>query len=89
MNVVARAWWMIGWDDGKFRIVGERAMYEAVMYKDGGDKIKLARLDTAVGLKEVSRYVDPNTMLVFKAEDFKKWKADVAILPTLDFMRKV
>lgn len=58
-------------DDGEHRaawvrIEGGRALYEAVMYLDStpGTKVKLARLESApTGLHEVSRYVDPDTLL--------------------------
>jgi hypothetical protein len=59
-------------DDGEHqpawvRVKGGRALYEAVMYLDStpGTQVKLARLDTAPtgGLREVSRYVDPDTLL--------------------------
>lgn len=63
----------IGWDNGGFRIKGGRAIYEAVMYNchNGGKLVKLARLD-AVGemeVREVSRYVKPETVLEFEVED--------------------
>lgn len=61
------AWDLIGYDGPDFvRIKGGRALYEAVMYLDNtpGEQVKLARLDaTADGLREISRYVDPDTEL--------------------------
>lgn len=60
------AWEMIGWDNGLFRIVGGRATYEAVMYNcaTGGRLVKLAKLvPVKGGIREVSRYVEPETML--------------------------
>lgn len=69
---VASAWDSIGWDDGPFRVKGGRAVYEAVLYNcaNGAANVKLARLETAsVGgcavIREVSRYVPPETMLEF------------------------
>ena len=64
----------IGWDDGPFRIRGGRAIYAAVMYNCAtrGDQVKLARLDPGrmssrglPALREVSRYVDMDTVLEF------------------------
>lgn len=65
------AWYAIGFDDGKFRIRGGRAIYEAVMYdaSRNGKNVKLARLEFDEGAYEVSRYVPPDTMLEFLAED--------------------
>jgi len=69
----ATAWDSIGWDDGRFRIKGGRTYYEAVIFNCGtrGDQVKLAKLEvveTGNGprLKEVRRYVDPDTILVFE-----------------------
>lgn len=61
------AWAAIGWDDGPFRIKGGRTKYEAVMYNahNNGRLVKLARLDTKHGVREVSRYVEPDTVLEF------------------------
>jgi hypothetical protein len=61
------AWAAIGWDDGPFRIKGGRTKYEAVMYNcaNNGRLVKLARLDTKHGIREVSRYVEPDTILEF------------------------
>lgn len=59
---------MIGWDDGKFRIKGGSACYEAVMYNASrnGNLVKLARLEVSNGrVREVSRYVLPDTVLEF------------------------
>lgn len=68
----ATAWESIGFDEGKFRIKGGRALYEAVMYNcaNSAQLVKLARLDVVrVGnqnrIKEVSRYVKPDTILEF------------------------
>ena len=63
------AWEMIGFDgDGgnSVRVQGGRALYEAVIYYDStpGERVKLARLDArADGIHQVSRYVDPDTVL--------------------------
>ena len=65
---VATAWDAIGFDDGKFRIKGGRALYEAVMYNchNDGRLVKLARLAvTDKGIVEVARYVEPETELEF------------------------
>lgn len=59
------AWAAIGWDDGPFRIKGGRAIYEAVSYNYNRRLVKLARLDTEHGIREVKRYVDPDTILEF------------------------
>jgi hypothetical protein len=61
----ATAWESIGFDEGLFRIKGGRALYEAVMYNcaNDGRLVKLARLED--GPREVSRYVDPDTVLEF------------------------
>lgn len=65
----ATAWASIGFDDGKFRIQGGRALYECVMYNcaNDGRLVKLARLEPGKegGIHEVSRYVDPETVLEF------------------------
>jgi hypothetical protein len=46
------------------RICGGRAHYEAVIYNGANEKVKLARLETsALGLYQVSRYVDPDIEL--------------------------
>lgn len=44
------------------RVQGGRTLYEAVG-NDGGDKVRLARLDTSDGLRAVVRYVDHDTTL--------------------------
>lgn len=62
------AWDSIGWDDGPFRVKGGRAVYEAVMYNcaNSGRLVKLARLEVVNGgVREVSRYVEPDTLLEF------------------------
>lgn len=61
------AWDLIGWDDGLIRAKGGRAVYEAVMFYDNtpGDKVKLARLKRSgdLRIRQISRYVDPDTEL--------------------------
>lgn len=62
---VYSAWDLIGFDSENgchLRIRGGRALYDAAMFNDAkGYNVKLARLDTLDGLREVSRYVDPDT----------------------------
>jgi hypothetical protein len=72
-NVVATktAWDLIGWDNGPIRIAGGRTVYEAVLYNDhnGGHLVKIARLETVARdngkacVREVSRYVEPDTLI--------------------------
>lgn len=62
------AWDMIGFDgqEGTVRVVGGRALYESVDYDDSraGRMVRLSRLDVgALGLKQVTRYVEPDTDL--------------------------
>lgn len=76
------AWSLVGFDGqfpyddqhdgsnpkGRVKIVGGRALYDAVMFNSGGwaENVKLARLEAdSRGLREVSRYVDPDTLLEF------------------------
>jgi hypothetical protein len=71
------AWDYIGFDGrldendlriGHVRIVGGRALYEAVIYYDEtpGDNVKLVRLVAdGVAIRQVERYVDPDTPLEF------------------------
>jgi len=59
------AWDLIGFDPGLddakgVRVVGGRTLYEAVG-NDGGQLVRLSRLDTTDGLRAVIRYVDPDT----------------------------
>ena len=69
------AWDAIGWDNGPFRIKGGRAIYQAVMFNCAthGDQVKLARLEVTADrkIREVSRYVAPETMLEFIEESTK------------------
>jgi len=58
-----QAWDLIGYE-GSFRIAGGRTVYEAVLYNDAsakGDKVRLARLDTRHGLRQINRWVEPDT----------------------------
>jgi hypothetical protein len=78
----ATAWDLIGWDHGRLRIEGGRATYEAVGYDDsrGGRLVRLQRLAAEVGgLRVVTRYVDPDTVLVpadeRAASELDDWKA--------------
>lgn len=61
------AWEAIGFDgDGLLRIKGGRALYEAAIFYDGTRQrcVKLARLEPGDGgLRQVNRYVDPDTEL--------------------------
>lgn len=63
------AWALIGFDgrDGEsVRVVGGRALYESVAFNDWsrGEMVQLRRLDVKPeGLREVVRYVDPDTLL--------------------------
>lgn len=72
-----RAWDLVGFDgragdvygldevlgDGVYavRLVGGRALYDAVVVADGGDSPRLSRLEARDGyLHQVNRYVDPD-----------------------------
>jgi hypothetical protein len=65
------AWDYIGFDgdDGRLlRIVGGRWLYDAAIYsrrdrRNGRDWVKLVRLDTTEGIRQVNRYVHPDTQL--------------------------
>lgn len=66
------AWELVGFprdaeeDRALVRIVGGRTLYESVEFRDDGRsrRVRLARLDvTAAGLRQVNRYVDPDTRL--------------------------
>ena len=61
------AWECIGFDQpGLYlRVAGGRALYEAAIYYDDtpGEHVKLVRLDTQDGVRQVQRYVDPDTIL--------------------------
>ena len=69
----ATAWESIGWDNGPFRIAGGKAIYQAVSYQCGpreGQTVLLSRLGEyvngrAVGLRQVNRRVEPDTLLEF------------------------
>ena len=71
MDAIAtgKAWDAIGWDDGKIKIKGGRAIYEAIFAVEGrrGQSLcKLARLASDErGLYQLNRYVDPDTEIEF------------------------
>jgi hypothetical protein len=47
--------------EGRFRLPGGRTVYEAVLYDEAtarGARPRLARLETAGGLRQVNRWVD-------------------------------
>lgn len=55
-----------GWDAGPIRIKGGRTIYEAVMFCCGGRQkmVLLAYLvPTERGIKQINRYVQPDTMI--------------------------
>ena len=59
------AWELIG-HEGRFRLPGGRAVYEAVMYDEAsarGTRPRLARLETRGGLRQVNRWVDPDQLI--------------------------
>lgn len=65
-----KAWDLIGYDGPhSLRIVGGRTLYEAAIYYDDtpGDRVKLVRIDG--GLRQVNRYVDPDTLIEIIQED--------------------
>lgn len=58
------AWEVIGYDGpDNLRVVGGHAVYDAAIYYDDtpGDNVKLARLETGDGIRQVNRYVGPET----------------------------
>lgn len=62
VGTIRTAWDFIGYDgDYYLRLVGGRAKYETAIFYDDtrGEKVKLARLDGS--LRQVNRYVDPDT----------------------------
>lgn len=81
----AKAWDMIGWDDGKFVLAGGRTKYDYVGYNAGknGRMVKLAYLkmpekqelgkSLTHGIRQISRFVEPDTVLYF--EDDKAFNA--------------
>ncbi len=61
MTTIQTAWDLIG-DEGSFRILGGRTVYEAVEYVSTEESVKLAYLaPTDDGIRQVSRYVHPET----------------------------
>jgi hypothetical protein len=80
----ATAWDLIGFQ-GVVRVKGGRAVYEEVIFIDGTrqEKVRLARLDVdELGLKQVNRYVDPDTTLeVLEEEAMNPSPADELLIP--------
>lgn len=68
-NTVITAWEAIGWedtgDDRYLRVVGGRTLYETATFYDNtpGHMVKLSRIDTRYGIRQIDRYVDPDTLL--------------------------
>lgn len=68
------AWDLIGYDPLDYpgtsgvRIVGGRTVYETVG-NEGGERVRLMRLDTRHGLRAVTRYVDAETPMELVPED--------------------
>ena len=55
---------LIGYDGDQYiRIVGGRTLYETVLVLDGylDGNVRLCRIDTKHGLRQINRYVDPHT----------------------------
>jgi hypothetical protein len=81
----ATAWTMIGWDDGKFRVKGGRVEYETVIYsaRRNPARVTLARLEpSSVGLRQINRRVDPDTVLEFCDPDaFAKYCQEFDLHP--------
>lgn len=62
---VVTAWTLVG-ESGEFRLVGGRAVYEAVDYNDetGGENVRLAKVvSDERGLRRINRYVDPDALV--------------------------
>jgi hypothetical protein len=65
---IEKAWDLIG-EEGQFRLIGGRSTYEAVMYNDAtakSNKVRLAKLVAdphRYGIRQVNRYVDPDTLV--------------------------
>lgn len=78
----AKAWDCIGFDEGKFRVVGGCVFWEAVMYNDAtarSNNVKLARLKYG---RELNRYVAPDTLLeFFEVDDYSLSLPPLADLP--------
>ena len=59
---------LIGYDGPDYiRVVGGRTLYESVHVNDGysDGSVRLVRLDTTRGLRQINRYVDPDTLVEF------------------------
>lgn len=65
------AWNLIGFDSewngqtAEIRVKGGRTLYEAVLFIDNGrsERPRLARLEVSrEGLRQINRYVDPDTV---------------------------
>jgi hypothetical protein len=55
---------LIGYDGDQWvRIVGGRTLYETVLVRDGYDDgpVRLVRIDATNGIRQVNRYVHPDT----------------------------
>jgi len=79
MSIHKAAWDMVGWDDGEFRIKGGRAKYQAVMFdcSTQGNKVMVARIECGhEGIRQISRYIDGETMLEFSSSDYAEWELD-------------
>ncbi len=66
----------VGWDDGKFKILGGRTEYEAVFYdcERNPSNVRLERIEVLdnMKLKIVRRYVHPDTILEFLSHDHEE-----------------
>lgn len=63
---------LIGYDGPYYvRIVGGRTRYDAVLTRDGyvGGNVRLARIDTTDGLRQINRYVGPDTPVELVDDD--------------------
>lgn len=63
---------LIGYDgDDAIRIVGGRALYDTVLVRDGYDdgNVRLARIDTSNGIRQINRYVHPDTPVELVSAD--------------------
>lgn len=75
---IRSAWDLIG-HEGKFRLIGGRTVYEAVLFNDAtstSGRPRLARLDVSGEWpRQINRYVDPDTE-VEVLEDFDEEDED-------------
>jgi ribosomal protein S28E/S33 len=69
---MATAWDLIG-TPNLVRIKGGRTTYESVSFEDTGraTKVRLSRLDAKDGLRQINRYVDPDTVMEIVPEDMQ------------------